>query len=454
MEAELMSHARERQAVLVGLALFVGLPIPTASAEAELVYFRAGGRAQLPATVVGDLARLETPEGVLEFPRSTIKAIVPGFWPEREWKARRAKALVGGAAARFAAAWWALENGLTGQAEAMLRQAHDADPHHQPTARMVALLDKLAEPWPELDLNSLRSAAGVALATAKGPHVVLLHQHSQAEAEERIDLLERVLTTYFLVLAAQGIDRPLPSRRLPSVWFAEREDYVRFLHGEGADAFRSTCGYFHPTRNALFTYDSRSASWYRSAAQAIPSRLSPDAQRRRLLLDLERRAVDLGTAAHEMVHQLMANTGFPPHHDDFPYWLHEGFAAQFEVVRGGRWAGLGRIHDIRLADWRRVQPPPALAPLIHDTGFGHGYQRDRYAAAWALVYFLRKEHPGEFLTFLDLLCVPGHDPDARGERTLRAFRAAFGDDLDALEAAWHRYLDALRSPLEEHEPNR
>ena len=53
-------------------------------------------------------------------------------------------------------------------------------------------------------------------------------------------------------------------------------------------------------------------------------------------------SIDLGTAAHEMIHQLAADSGLLPHHDAFPTWLHEGFAAQFEVIRGGRWAGIGR----------------------------------------------------------------------------------------------------------------
>ena len=59
-----------------------------------------------------------------------------------------------------------------------------------------------------------------------------------------------------------------------------------------------------------------------------------------------------GTLAHEMIHQLAADSGLLPRHDAFPYWLHEGFAAQFEVIRGGRWAGISRAHDLRLPDWR------------------------------------------------------------------------------------------------------
>ena len=82
-----------------------------------------------------------------------------------------------------------------------------------------------------------------------------------------------------------------------------------------------------------------------------------------MLLDLERRSIDLGTAAHEMIHQLAAESGFLPRHDAFPHWLNEGLAAQFEVIRGGRWSGISRAHDLRLPDWQTdSRPNPAGAP--------------------------------------------------------------------------------------------
>src|SRR3954454_3297481 len=162
--------------------------------------------------------------------------------------------------------------------------------------------------------------------------------------------------------------------------------------------------------------------------------LRREAERRQLLLEMERRSVELGTAAHEMVHLLVARSGLAPRHDVFPLWLHEGLAAQFEVVRGGRWAGFGRAHDLRLPDWRGIDPGPRLGPLLRDSGFGHGYQRDAYAAAWALVYYLRQKHPAQFVTFLDLLRSPDPEVRPREDRTVAHFRAAFGEDLHALEA--------------------
>jgi hypothetical protein len=172
------------------------------------------------------------------------------------------------------------------------------------------------------------------------------------------------------------------------------------------------------------------------------------------LLELERRALDDGTAAHEMIHLLAAGSGLMPRHDAFPTWLQEGLAMQFESIRGGRWAGIARAHDLRLPDWRTIQPPPPLEPLLRDAGFGRGYSRDPYAQAWALVYYLRARHPEQFLTFLDLL----RSPDARSadlprpDRTLDAFRRAFGVDLDSRQRDWYDFLSEARTPLELHAP--
>ena len=77
----------------------------------------------------------------------------------------------------------------------------------------------------------------------------------------------------------------------------------------------------------------------RAEARSQAERLRRDALRQQLLLDLDRRAIDWGTAAHETIHQLVVASGLSPRHGQFPLWLHEGFAAQFEVVRGGAGPG-------------------------------------------------------------------------------------------------------------------
>ncbi len=379
--------------------------------------------------------------------------------PATEWPGRISAARAnGGAEARFAAAWWALENGLTNEAVAQIREARPLADGHAPLRRALAMLDAIDAPRADPDLGPVARLSGTArFAAIRGPRVVLLYQGAEPEARERLAVLEQVVTTFYLTLAAQGVELEPPRHRLASAWFAHRADYVALLRRVEAGAFVETQGYYHPTLGVVFAFDTRTSEAQAAARRAVANRrreglAESDTARQALRLDLDWRATDLGIAAHETIHQLTAASGLAPRFDDFPLWLHEGLAAQFEVVRGGRWAGVGKAHDLRLPDWRAIHPPPRLAPLLRDAGFGHGYRRDVYAESWALVYFLRKTRPREFLAYLDLLRAPCPASTTPADRALEAFRAAFGPDLGPLESAWRRYLSELEVPLRADRP--
>lgn len=471
--------------------------------RSDLIYFRGGGQAQLAVVEEDGRMMVDQPEGRLELHPEDIIRRVPGHCPPEEWESRLRAAQASGIAARHEAVWWAIENGLTIEVAGELRALRTIDPDHAPTARMVAMLDKLERPCPDPEFAAFQSALGVEMKVARGPHVLLLHQHDNAEARERLEMLERVVMGFHLLFAAEGFELRVPRHRLVSAWFADQQDYLAFLHRQGADAFATTGGYFHPTWKAVVAWDARSGDRQRAARAMLAARrielrelaagldemptngrlrlklgnkpartvsrsegriwldrLEREVANRTLLLDLEWRAFDQGLAAHEMVHQLSADSGLASRHDAFPYWLHEGLAAQFEVVRGGRWAGISRTNDFRLPDWQTSHPSPRLEKLLRDTGFGHGYRRELYAQAWALVYYLRMRHPAEFVTFLDLLrnpddqgetgLLPGQE--ARGERTVAAFRRAFGEDIEGIEHDWHAFMAGIRTPLERHAP--
>jgi hypothetical protein len=485
--------------VLLASLVWVAATITGQVCRSELVYFRKGGEAQLPAKAEGTRVVIEMPDGKVELARDNVRAIVPGFRPETEWETRLRHARAAGFEARFAAVWWAIENGLSVEVTAELRELHALDPKHQPAARMAAVMDRLDRPCGEPSFDRFQKALGIETRVARGPHVVLLHQHSDAEADERVALLERVITGFHLLFAGQGIELAVPRRRLVSAWFADQKDYLDFLRSEDATAFATTRGYFHPTWNAVVAFDARSGDVQRTArnklaakrdelrrygelieaaparsrvkiklegepvravgrseAKAFLARIDGEITCEAMLLDLDRRSVDLGTAAHEMIHQLASDSGLAPRHGVFPVWLHEGLAAQFEVIRGGRWAGISRAHDLRLPDWRRLHSPLRLERLVRDAGFGRGYQRDLYAQAWALVYYLRTQHPQQFLKFVDLLRSPRLDDESAasptGDRVFDAFQRAFGNDVDRLDADWHRFMETVHTPLEQHSP--
>lgn len=425
-----------------GTRLLVGLLTAATVARADLLYFKKGGAVQLPCKREGTSVVIDAPSGPATFAASEFAAILPGGDPAAEWPARFASSRDAGPDRRLASTWWALENGLTPEATRTLRDIHASDPAHEPTATLVRALDAVEPPLPDPDTTALTAALDGSFRTARSPHFLLLHQINDAAAQSRLDVLERVYTSFFLVFAGQGIILEAPRQRLVAVVFASPSDYVAYLRRENAGAFATAQGFYHPARHVVVAFD----------LDSDPSRLSPtrpdhESPRVALLLDLERRAIGLGVAAHETVHHLVVASRLAPRHDSFPTWLHEGLACQFEVIRGGRWAGVGRSHDLRLPDWRSIRPAPHLAALIRDEGFGRGYRRDLYAEAWSLVYFLRKARPAEFTRFLDLLRAPATEP-RDGVQTLELFRTCFGEDVSLLEVEWHRFLRTVTTPLE------
>jgi hypothetical protein len=469
-----------------------GSLIVCAWARADIVFFAAGGQAQLPARIDGDGVTLSAPDGPIQFQRDDFRKIVPGFDPVAEWPAIRDRGERGKAQERLAAAWWALEHGLTDEAEEALRAAYAVEPSCEPVARLIAVLDRLKLPCPDPGLESVRKLLGPRASIARGRHTILIHDAVDSEASERVAMLDRVVITFYLSLTAHGIDLKPLDRKLASVRFPERREYLACLRAEGAGAFSTTRGYYHPTKGFVLTYDVRSDPLRRRALEVLAKRncqydlldqslagLSPGSKmllplpgetdepvsreigqailakyrrelaRRKLLLSLECRELDMGTAAHETIHQLVAASGLVSRHAEFPFWLHEGLAMQFEVVRGGRWAGFGRINDQRLGDWRKIDPPPHLAPLVGDRGFGQGYQAALYAQAWALVYYVRKEHPQHFVAWIDDLRRSGGVNVREHRAGVSTFARAFGADLPAIESSWHVYINQLHTPAED-----
>jgi hypothetical protein len=479
------------------LSVLVLSLLAPALAQADLLYFEKGGRVELPTRREGKQVILESPMGPLTFDESEFRRIVSRPTPSQEWPDRLKKARAGTSDDRVAAAWWALENGLTDEAVQLIREAHQIDRGNTLAGRLVRVLDELQKPIPDPpDLAQTTKEAGVELKVERGSLALVLYQADPSAARERLRVVEQVATTFLLVFTARGMELHPPRHKLVSIWYQNQVDFVAFLDRSNAGAFRTAQGYYHPVRDVVAAFEAGSNSSHQKGLAAIARRQneldatekainempkgariritatqgSPqtltrlqaqnwlkkarlDLARPGLILDLDRRGVDLGLTAHETVHQLVMNTGFATNHDSFPTWLNEGLAAQFEVVRGGRWAGFGRANDQRLPDWRAMVPGPRLPPLLRDEGFGRGYRRELYAQAWALVYFLRIKHPDKFTTFLDKLRRPSKTgPNRAPAQVVEAYRETFGV-LAESEADWHRFLREITTPLEESDPN-
>lgn len=485
------------RSVLCGLLLLVVLSsvFGLTSVRGDLLTFVDGSIVQLPAEVDGSVVRLVGPDGPREFLLDDFRTIVPGHWPPSEWPDRRDRALAADAPDRLRASWWALERGLTDEAVSMLRSAAEADSSLEPAARLVSVAGRLEQPGRSPDLAPLRRVLPSDLSTVENARIVLLHQHSDEEAADRLDLLDRVLTSFVLTFSALGFDMQIPPEKLVVVWLADEADYLSFIRNEAGSAFLKTRGYYHPTRRVVVVFDGRSRPDHRKTraglearleeldraegslssmppngrfhltlpgdrprmltldgASEVMDRLRRETHRDILTLELDCLQVDQAAAVHELIHQAVIATGLAPRFESFPVWLHEGIATQFEAFRGADWAGLGAASPYRLERWRTFRTPPPLEPLLRDEGLDRAYSADHYAAAWALVYHLRSNRPDALVSLIDQLRNPGLGQGG-GSPGLPAFRSAVGPDLNAFRLDWFKAMRSVRLPTETDAPS-
>lgn len=476
------------------VAVILSPIVGSRSATGDLLTFKNGASVQLPAEVEGQVVRVIGPLGPQEFLLEDFRAIVPGHWPPFEWPERRELALADSPSQQLQAAWWALEHGLTDEAVSMLRSASGADSSLEPAARLVSVIDRFEQPARSPNLAALRSVLPSDLTTLENARIILLHQHSPEEAAARLDLLDRVLTSFVLTFSALGFDLQVPPEKLVAVWLAEEADYLDFIRKEAGPAFLKTRGYYHPTRRVVFAFDGRSRAEFQKAMSRLAARLdelnrvegslvsvppngrlrvtfagdrprvfsrdeAPDeinrlrreTRRDILTLELDRLQIDQAAAVHELIHQAVIATGLAPRFESFPVWLHEGIATQFEAFRGADWAGLVSPSPHRLDRWRALRTPPHLDSLLRDEGFDRGYSADHYAAAWALLYHLRSRNPHALVSLIDQLRNPGLS-QTDSPPISSAFRSAIGADLTAFRLNWFDAMRSVRLPTESETP--
>jgi hypothetical protein len=409
---------------------------PTAL-RADVLWLRDGRRIAVRARRDGEDFLVRLPGAEHRIPERSVSRLEASPTPAEVWASRRERALAGTADDREAAAWWAVQNGLPAEALALVAEAADRDAEAPGMARLRGVAAGLAATLADPDLDALAPLLPRAARFARGPHTLLIHQHEPDEATRKLALLERVLATFTLEQSARGVALTPPRRRLVFLWFRDRAEYQARLRGEGATGFLETHGYFHPTRLIVLQCDERAFD------APGPRGAGPLAALER---DLARAHRDLGTAAHEWVHLLCRTTGLVPRHEDWPLWLHEGFAMQYEGAAAGEWSGPGTPSPERLADARGPARPVPLATLIDPSRAPTGYDRAFYAASWSWVYFLRTEHPGLWASLLHAGRSPADAGLRRPDGVKSRIEAGSGRSLADLERDWSRFVRALPAP--------
>lgn len=388
------------------------------------------------------------------------------------------------------AARWCLHHGQLNKFYEAASAAWRADRNHPTVKRLVRLKQKMEAPLP-LDkkqegeiLKYIKVAKDLEFAHSK--HFLLAHNMKGRDsctmkrrgkrlspAEERLELLEKVYESFLIKFYLEGSELEIPKERLMVCVFAEKNDFSAFCDaaiGKGTKPAglydkRSNIAVFYDqgTHEAFKGFDEakkqlaelvRQAKNMRSPAAGELVRYTKSLD---LLIEVYKLNQDIEVVTHECTHQMAANTRLMPNKTGTPVWVAEGIATYFESPREAAWAGIGTVNESRLSLYRALANDTEhcnLEFIVSDNIFmqagSHGSLLHAYGQAWALTHFLMAEHFDQLMELYRHLAarVSKTEKPFSPKKNLELFKKVFGDDLDTLNAQWHRYMRSLKTDVE------
>ncbi len=277
-------------------------------------------------------------------------------------------------------------------------------------------------------------------------HYLIFHNTSREYATWCGSLFERLYLAFTNFWSRKGFPLKTPEFPLVAVVFADQKSYEQFARRELGDAVGAIIGYYSLRTNRMTMFDLTGVAGLgrvpRGGTSAQINRIlaQPDAQR------------TVATIVHEATHQIAYNCGLHARYSDCPLWFSEGIALYFETPDLGSakgWSNIGAVNPPRLARFQEYagkRPPDSLVSLVRDGTRFRDTSRglDAYAEAWALTYFLLKQHPKQYVAYLRTLSAKEPAKSDEPETRLREFKQAFGSDLKRLDSEFVRFILRLR----------
>jgi hypothetical protein len=280
-------------------------------------------------------------------------------------------------------------------------------------------------------------------------HYVIFYDTSRAYAQWCGALFERLYAAFTNLWTRRGFKLHDPQTPLIVVIYADRQTYAQQSADELANNAGRVIGFYSLQTNRVKTYDLtgleslRQASGKRADSSAINEMLSrPEA------------TTMVSTVIHEATHQIAFNCGLQQRFADIPLWMGEGLAMYFETPDlsfGKGWRTIGEVNSPRLERFQQYmqrRPADSLSTLISDDKRFRDTDTNRaldaYAEAWALNYFLLRQRPKDYQTYIERLSKKGPLVWDDSAERLKEFKSSFGNDLTALDNEFVRYMARVR----------
>lgn len=279
-------------------------------------------------------------------------------------------------------------------------------------------------------------------------HYVICYNTSRVYAQWVGALYERLYAAFTNYWKLRGFKIHEPELPLLVIVFATKDGYTDYVRTELKDSAGSIIAYYSLRTNRVNMYDLTGVESLRR-----PGDKRGDSRQINQMLSRPEAEIMVATIVHEATHQLAFNCGLQARFADIPFWILEGLAVYFETpdlssARG--WTKIGEVNRNRLdqfRDYLKRRPAKSLLSLISDDKrFRDPRQAlDAYAEAWALNYYLLRQRPKEFVAYMEVMAAKKTLLTGPPEQRVREFQAAFGNDLDKLDAEFVKfYVQKIR----------
>lgn len=417
--------------------------------------------APAPMAAPMPMAVASTDAIVLEFTRK-LKELKPGD-PE----------------GRVALAKWCENNRQFQMAMRIYRSAMEIKPDHAEAYEgLLSLSLKIEQPRSTPLETALQKELGPRFTQHHSANFTIIHDTDEAWAKSRASMLENALMVFYQRFSQAGF-RPIPlTERLVCVMFKDHADYKAYaMRIDGIDIAWAS-GYYSPRSNriAFFNNDTSpemkniqtqiaqqqtlisqlgieerqaASGGQRSRAAAIRKRR--DAEDRQLFV-LKRRfdsLVGLNNVSktyHEVAHQLAFNSGIQARNAQYPFWLSEGIATNFETTSPALEFGPTAVNATRRAVINKAFTEKAWTPiesLIASSKASDDDAEERslmYAQSWALFQYLFRNRQEDLKAYMKKL--EGFKGVGVDDAMQKKF---FIDSFGPVEEIERRLLDFLKT---------
>jgi hypothetical protein len=316
--------------------------------------------------------------------------------------------------------------------EEIVSRSHDEEPFRPLT---VAQMDR-----------ALAAELPAGFQIHRTAHYVIGFNTSRSYARWCGGLFERLYGALMNFWKRRGMQLHDPPFPLVAVLFANSSSYRHYATPELGNATGSIVGYYSLRSNRMNSYDLTGVQ----ALSRAGSRRGSVAEINRMLLQPAAEPL-VATVIHEATHQITFNCGLLKRYSDVPLWVSEGIAVYFEtpdLSSAKGWRGIGQVNRSRLAVFRDYLPHRGQQSLVRLVADDRRFRDVKtasaaYAEAWALNDFLLHRRGKQYNAYLTKLAAKPQllwdDPATR----LTEFKAAFGNDLEQLDAEFLRHVAQL-----------